>query len=103
METPEIPKVDGRLAQAISHPVRVAFLRLLAGRESLSPKEAAREIRVGGEVPLSQVGYHTTVLERFGVIELVGRPGHKGGASFRATDTGELLMLAIGPTPGGNS
>ncbi len=100
MDSPEFPKVDGRLAQAVSHPLRVKFLRLLANRESLSLEEALQGIDEGGEVALSQVGYHVSVLQRFGVVELASRPTRERGASFRPTETGELLMLALGAAPG---
>lgn len=101
MDIPEIPKVDGRLTQAVSHPLRVWFLRLLAKRGSLSPNEALQEMESDGdEVALSQVGYHVWILERFGVIEVANRATRERGAVFRSTDAGELLMLAIGAAPG---
>lgn len=101
MDIPKIPKVDGGLTQAVSHPLRVWFLRLLAKRGSLSPKEALQELEGDGEgVPLSQVGYHVWILERLGVVEVASRATRTGGAVFRSTEAGELLMLAIGVAPG---
>jgi DNA-binding transcriptional ArsR family regulator len=103
VDVPEIP-LEGRFAHAVSHPLRVQFLRLLGDRSNLSLGEACqeitrREIKGIGEVALSRVGYHATVLERFGLVELATPPTRRGGASFRATDTGELLILAIGVAP----
>jgi len=115
MEHRDNPRIDGRLAQAVSHPVRIAFLRVLARRERLSPREALQELpgalkdlpeaqrrRVEStSIALSQVSYHVSVLERFGVVESAGRPDRQTGMPFRATDAGELLMLAIGTPPEG--
>lgn len=110
MDTPEIATVAGRLGQAVNHPLRIGFLRLLANRPNLSSDEAlARvnersldEFKEGGDVALSQVDYHLRVLERFGVVELASRPYCGRYASFRTTPTGRLLMLAIEASPGGS-
>ena len=101
MDTPEIPKVDGRLAQAANHPLRVRILRLLTHRERFSPGDALGELDGGDEASLSRVSYHVSVLERFGVVELVARATRDRGASFRATDTGRLLMVDIERATGG--
>jgi DNA-binding transcriptional ArsR family regulator len=100
MDTFEIPKVDGRLTQATTHPLRVRFLRLLAHRTSLTAGEARREIEQGGgEATLGEVGYHVRVLERLGAVAVASPATRERGISFRATDIGELLMLAIGAAP----
>lgn len=91
--------VEGRLAQAVSHPIRVDFLRLLADRKRLTPREALREL--AEDFALSQVSYHVSVLEHVGAVEAVGPSS--GGLVFEATDTGELLMLAIGSRAEGGS
>lgn len=101
MEFKELPKVDGRLAQAVRHPLRVSFLRLLANRDQASLREALAALD-GSEVPLSQLSYHVSVLELFGLVETAGRPDPRGGVSFRATDAGELVMLAIGSSSRGS-
>lgn len=106
MDIPDIPEVDGRLAQAVSHPIRLQFLLLLADRGSLALGEARHEIKRRttkgpSDVPLSQVGYHVSVLARFGVVELATRSTRHHGASFRATDIGERLILAIETSPEG--
>lgn len=96
----EIPKVDGRLTHAATHPFRVRFLRLLADRTSLTSGEALREIEQGGgRATLSEVGYHVRVLERLGAVEVASPATRERGISFRVTDIGELLMLAIGAAP----
>lgn len=115
MRSGETPGVNGRLAQVVSHPVRIAFLGMLGRCESLSPRQAMQELperlaelpeaqhglAEGKEIGLSQVSYHVSVLERFGVVEAAGWPDRETGMTFRATDAGELLMLAIGIAPEG--
>ncbi len=104
MEFRDIPKVDGQFARAVGHPLRVRFLQLLADRDQASPREALAALEDGGGVLLSQLNYHASVLERFGFVEAVGRPDRRGGVSFRATDAGGLVMLAIGsPKKGGRA
>jgi DNA-binding transcriptional ArsR family regulator len=101
MTTSEIPKLDGRLAQAVSHPLRVRFLRLLTDRVSLTSVEALKEIeKTGEQVALSEMGYHVRVLEQFGLLEVASSATRERGISFCATDKGELVMLAIGAAPG---
>jgi len=90
--------LDGRLAHAVDHPVRVSFLRLLEDRGSLSLAEAFKQIEED-DLALSQVGYHVWVLARFGIVELATRRTRKGGASFRATETGKFLMVAMKAGP----
>lgn len=53
--------------KGIAHPMRLELLRTL-GRRDMSP---ARFARLRGE-PVSNVTYHFRVLERSGLIELVG-------------------------------
>ena len=56
-----------RVLKGIAHPMRLELLRALAHRD-LSP---ARFARLRGE-PVSNVTYHFRVLERSGLIEMVG-------------------------------
>lgn len=49
---------------------------------------------------LSSMSYHVSVMEHFGVVERATPRTREQGASFRATDIGELLSLIHGETPG---
>jgi DNA-binding transcriptional ArsR family regulator len=57
---------DVRLAKALSHPVRVAALRILNDRVA-SPSDIATEL----ELPVANVSYHVNTLLRLGCIEEV--------------------------------
>jgi DNA-binding transcriptional ArsR family regulator len=71
----EISEADKTLTKAISHPVRAAALTILNARVA-SPTEIAEEL----ELPLGNVSYHVTELEKFGCVELV-RTAPKRGAT----------------------
>jgi DNA-binding transcriptional ArsR family regulator len=94
MQFEDIPLVDGRLAQVVSHPLRISLLRLLAKRERVSLDEALTAMEGRGTISLRQVSYQVLVLERVGLVETAGRQD-RGGVSVRATAAGELLRLAI--------
>lgn len=94
---------EPRLARALDHPVRARFLRLLAERETLSPREA-QPLLEPGDLPLSNLAYHVRVLDYFGLVEPTGDPEPGGGLAFRATPEGEAAVIALGfPPRGGGS
>jgi DNA-binding transcriptional ArsR family regulator len=56
------------LARANTHPLRISILEVLAidGGRTLSPSDLSYELRM----PLSNVNYHVTELNRSGLVEL---------------------------------
>jgi hypothetical protein len=91
------PEFEYRLVKLLDHPVRVGFLKLLAGRETLSPAEAREQL--GDDLLLSHVTYHARVLEHFGLIEAAGQPDPVRGVPFRPTTAGQFAMVALGQSP----
>lgn len=91
------PEFEYRLVKVLEHPVRVGFLKLLAGRDTLSPIEAQDGLE--DDLPLSKVTYHARVLEHFGLLETAGQPDPDRGAPFRSTPTGQLALVALGHLP----
>jgi len=85
---------DQRLVRALDHPVRVAFLKLLAERGSVGAPEAFASID-DNDVALSNVAYHAWVLEHLGLIEPADDTG-PDGIRFRATSKGEMALMALG-------
>jgi DNA-binding transcriptional ArsR family regulator len=100
MNSAPLPEIDGRLTQAVSNPIRVAFLQMLADRKLLTTRDAARALS-GRNIALRQISYHVRVLARLGLVEVAGPGRADGGVSFQATDTGELLMMALADAPEG--
>jgi hypothetical protein len=96
------PGFDPRLVRALDHPVRAAFLKLLAQRGCISPAEAL-PLLGGAELGLSNVVYHARVLEYFELIEPAGEPERQQGLPFRPTPAGEAAMLALGLSSQGGS
>jgi DNA-binding transcriptional ArsR family regulator len=95
MDSQGIPGIDPRLTQGLGHPIRVAFLRLLAKRKALSASQAAKAMGGRSQVALSQVSYHALVLERIGLIEATDSLNRDRELPFRIADAGELLVLAL--------
>jgi DNA-binding transcriptional ArsR family regulator len=62
------------VGKALSHPLRIAFLRAARDRQKVSPSEYARET---GE-PLGNVSYHVTTLARAGVLRVVDTAKRRG-------------------------
>jgi hypothetical protein len=89
------PAPDQRLVRALDHPVRVAFLKLLAKRETITPGEALPLLDRKG-IALSNLAYHAGVLEHLEMIETTGDPNPHGGPIFRATPKGESALMALG-------
>jgi DNA-binding transcriptional ArsR family regulator len=81
-QTGHLPKLDKRLAKALSHPVRTEIIAILTDR-CASPRELADIL---GE-ELSKVSYHTKELLKFDCIEVVHRERVRGAVktTYRAT------------------
>lgn len=90
------PEFEYRLVKVLEHPVRIGFLKLLAGRDTLSPIEARDHLK---NTPLSKVTYHVRVLEHSGLVEAAGQPDPDRGVPFRSTPTGQLALVALGHMP----
>jgi len=86
---------DQRLVRALDHPVRVAFLKLLAERGSIGAPEALTRLQ-NDELALSNVAYHAWVLEHLELIETAGDTDPKGSTRFRATSKGQMALMALG-------
>lgn len=75
-----------RLAEANTHPLRIAILEVLDvdGGRTLSPKDLSIEL----QTPLSTVNYHVTELAEAGLLELVGERPVRGATEhfYRAAD-----------------
>lgn len=86
---------DQRLVRALDHPVRVAFLKLMAERGAIGVPEALANL--GHEdVALSNVAYHAWVLEHLELIEAAVDDTGPHATRFRATSKGELALMALG-------
>jgi hypothetical protein len=91
------PAPDQRLVRALDHPLRVGFLRLLADREALSPREALGLLE-GGEVALSSLAYHVRLLAQLELVEPAGGID-AAGVPFRPTSSGEVALAVLGLPP----
>ncbi|HET7510494.1 MAG TPA: helix-turn-helix domain-containing protein [Solirubrobacterales bacterium] len=91
------PEFEYRLVKVLEHPVRIGFLKLLAGRGTLSAIEARDCLENG--LPLSKVTYHVRVLNQFGLVEAAGQPDPDRGVPFRSTPNGQLALAALGHSP----
>jgi hypothetical protein len=92
--------VEPRIMQAVSHPIRSEFLRLLAKEVTLSPKGAIALLPSMERLSLSQVNYHMWVLGRDSLVEPAGwESGPDEGISYRATAKGREVMTLIGVLP----
>jgi hypothetical protein len=105
MNPKNIDLTDSRLLHVIENPVRLACLSLLRTHRHLTAQQALKALKIKAlkkhrDLTLGQVVYHVGVLERCGVIE---RAIGSTVASFRPTDTGELLILMIDTAPEGGS
>jgi hypothetical protein len=95
------PAPDQRLVRALDHPLRVGFLRLLAGREALTPREAVGFLN-GGEVALSSLAYHVRLLAQLELVEPAGKLDPAGAVPFRTTSKGNVALAVLGIPSGEN-
>jgi DNA-binding transcriptional ArsR family regulator len=81
-QTGRLPKLDKRLAKALSHPLRTEIIAILSDR-CASPRELADML---GE-ELSNVSYHTNELFKLECIEIVRQERVRGAVktTYRAT------------------
>lgn len=101
-QTGRLPKLDKRLAKALSHPLRTEIIAILTDR-CASPRELADML---GE-ELSNVSYHTNELFKLECIEIVRQDRVRGAVktTYRATtrmllDHDDWDRLSIGPRTG---
>jgi hypothetical protein len=87
--------LDQGVVRALDHPVRAAYLKLLAARDSLSPA-AALPLLGKDDLALSNLVYHVRVLDYFELVEPTGEPEPNGGVSFRTTPRGQTALAALG-------
>jgi hypothetical protein len=90
---------DPRLAQALDHPVRAGFLRLLARHRVLSPSEALPHLD-HDRLALGNVVYHVRVLDRLELVEPAGDEEPSRGYRFRPTTKGKLAISSLGLSAG---
>lgn len=81
------PGLDGRLAQALSHPTRTEIIAILSDRVA-SPSELSKMMGV----ELSSVSYHTRELLRLGCIEVVDKEQVRGATKTRYRGTTRMLL-----------
>jgi DNA-binding transcriptional ArsR family regulator len=81
-----------KLAQALSHPLRIEILRTMRDRRVLSPVEYSRE---SGE-PLGNVSYHVRALLEFDIVAEAGLVQRRGAMEHRYSLTGKRAGIALG-------
>lgn len=81
-------------SDALQHPIRIALLRLLADHDSLSPAEAVDLLDVE-PIGLSNVAYHTRVLQDLQMVEPAGELDSNRGAPYRATPAGVRALASV--------
>jgi DNA-binding transcriptional ArsR family regulator len=79
---------DALAARALSHPLRVRLLELLAQAPG-SPHELAR----GLGAPLTTVSYHVRTLKRLGFIELMETIPRRGTLEHRYRAVARVRMI----------
>lgn len=86
-KTGDVPKLDKRLAKALSHPLRTEIIAILSDR-CASPREMADML---GE-ELSNVSYHTKELLKLDCIEIVDTERVRGAVKTRYRATARMLL-----------
>lgn len=86
-QTGHVPKLDKRLAKALSHPLRTEIIAILSDR-CASPREMADML---GE-ELSNVSYHTQELLKLDCIEVVDHERVRGALKTRYRATTKMLL-----------
>jgi DNA-binding transcriptional ArsR family regulator len=80
------------VAKALSHPLRIAFLRELRDRRKLSPSEYAKET---GE-SVSLISYHVSALRKAGVLKVAGTAKRRGALEHYYSLTGPKAGIVLG-------
>jgi DNA-binding transcriptional ArsR family regulator len=79
------------LAGALSHPLRIAFLRALRRNDTLSPVQFSRE---SGEL-LGNVSYHVKSLKAAGVVQVSDSVPRRGAVEHRYSLRGRRSAVAL--------
>lgn len=79
------------VAKSLAHPLRLEYLRALAGRRELSPSEFSRDF---GE-PLGNVSYHVKALFEADVLEISSMVPRRGAMEHRYSLTGKNAGVAM--------
>lgn len=95
--------VEPRIMQALSHPLRSEFLRLLAAKVTLSPKRAYGLLPSMEALSLSQMNYHVRSLERSGLVKAGKADNRRAGTPYWATPLGLEVMTMIGASSQGDA
>lgn len=82
-----VPKLDRRIAKALSHPLRTEIIAILSDR-CASPSEMSETL---GE-PLSNVSYHTNELLKLECLEVVDQEQVRGAMKTRYRATTKMLL-----------
>jgi DNA-binding transcriptional ArsR family regulator len=80
------------VAKALSHPLRIAFLRELRDRRKMSPAEFTR----GSGDRLGNVSYHVSALREAGVLEVVETAKRRGTLEHYSALTGPKAGIVLG-------
>ncbi len=86
-QTGRTPKLDPRMAKALSHPLRTEIIAILSDR-CASPSEMTEIL---GE-PLSNVSYHTNELLKLECLEVVDQEQVRGATKTRYRATTKMLL-----------
>jgi DNA-binding transcriptional ArsR family regulator len=88
-KTGHVPRLDKRIAKALSHPLRTEIVAILSD-VCASPSELADML---GE-ELSNVSYHTKVLYELDCVEIVGKEQVRGAMKTRYRATTKMLLTS---------
>lgn len=84
-------RAAAEITKALSHPLRLGYLRALGQRGELSPSEFAGEV---GE-PLGNVSYHVKALFRADVLKVSSLVPRRGAMEHRYSLTGKNANVAM--------
>jgi DNA-binding transcriptional ArsR family regulator len=79
------------VTKALSHPLRLEYLRVLAQRKELSPSQFAKE----SDQSLGNVSYHVKALFEAGVLEVSSMVPRRGAMEHRYSLTGKRAGAAM--------
>jgi DNA-binding transcriptional ArsR family regulator len=88
-KTGRVPRLDKRIAKALSHPLRTEIIAILSDI-CASPSEMAEML---GE-ELSNVSYHTKVLRELDCVEIVEQQHVRGSVRTRYRATTKMLLTS---------
>jgi DNA-binding transcriptional ArsR family regulator len=79
------------VTKALSHPLRLEYLRALARQDELSPSQFAKE----SDESLGNVSYHVKALFEAGVLEVSSMVPRRGAMEHRYSLTGKRAGAAM--------